>query len=421
MNDTQQFLESRRNYGIRPGLQRINALLSLLGNPEKDMKVIHIAGTNGKGSTLTYLKAALMENGYNVGTFSSPALETFHEQIKINDELISEEELSRIIKEITSAIDTLDKAGEHPTEFEITVVIAILYMQNRVDLAIFEAGMGGKEDSTNCIAPLLTIITNVEKDHMSFLGSTHAEIAAHKAGIIKPGIPVITGLLNQESQKIVKKEAETKHAPLYQLDQRFFIKDDSVGKGFTFEMDDWKPYLPFLSMPGKHQIMNASLALAALYIMKGMEWKIDMGRAQTAVQQATLSGRFETINENPLVVVDGAHNPAGIKSFVKTVKEQYPDKNWHLVFAVFEDKDLEGMISQFEDFSTVTFTSFSHPRAAPAEAVYRKANFSNKRLDNDWKAALGHLLQEATMDDVILAAGSLHFINNVKSWLEKRA
>lgn len=418
MSKSLEFIKARRQYGIRPGMERMYRMLDHFNHPEIDMPTIHIAGTNGKGSTLTYLKAAFIKNGCSVGTFSSPALETFNEQIMINGEAIREGDLELLIERIEPIIQLLDEEGDHPTEFEITVLIAILYFKEKVDIAIFEAGMGGREDSTNCVRPVLTIITNIEKDHTNFLGSTYEDIALHKAGIIKPTVPIITGNLHAEAQQVVKETAKEQHAPLFQLNHDFHSSQHTATSSITFSMGDWKTELLPLAMPGWHQVENAALALAAINLLQQKNWKIDLEVAKTAVQKAALPGRFEKMMEHPLLILDSAHNPAGLSSFIRTVETMYPEKKKHLLFAVFGDKDIESMIEQLDLFDTVIFTTFDHPRAASAEEIFHRSSHPGKQLKPDWKIAIGHLLTKKNEKDAIFVAGSLHFIGNVRKWAD---
>ncbi|MBP1968804.1 dihydrofolate synthase/folylpolyglutamate synthase [Virgibacillus natechei] len=394
------FFEERKRLGIKPGLERINALLNLLHNPQKKMHAIHVAGTNGKGSTVHFIKNALMANGYQVGVFTSPSFTGLTGHIFINNSSMNEEEFLTLCNDAHPAIMQLDEEGDAPTEFEILTVLAFLYFSRNTNIALIETGMGGREDTTNCFQPILSIITNVSRDHTAFLGDTSAEIAYQKAGIIKNKAPVIIGDMDKEALHVMKEEAQIHETTL-----------DQLGADFT-------PIETSIQMQGEHQIKNASIAYMALKKLREHGYSIDFKKAIAAISCTQIPGRFELVKRNPVMILDGAHNPAGIKVFLQTVAENYNDKEKHLLFAGFKDKELETMLKQFSnEFSSITLTSFDHPRAARADVLYEATNVLDKHAVTNWKDAIDMMLQNKK--HAYFITGSLHFIAMVRKYLRE--
>lgn len=268
------WIYSRLKFGIKPGLERMQWMLEELGNPERHIKCVHLAGTNGKGSTLTYMRYMLEGAKYKVGSFTSPYIETFNERISVNGIPIADEEIAELVNMVKPVVEKLDETdlGE-ATEFEIITVMAIYYFGkvNFCDVVLFETGLGGRFDSTNVIHPVLTIITNIGHDHMHILGDTLGEIAYEKAGIIKSGVPVITGVKNEEALQVIQKVAKENHASLYELGKQFTTLHKHSNKdGEHFDFDC--PFASFenvrISMKGIHQVGNAALALMAVMYLK---------------------------------------------------------------------------------------------------------------------------------------------------------
>ncbi|QKY71647.1 bifunctional folylpolyglutamate synthase/dihydrofolate synthase [Lentibacillus sp. CBA3610] len=418
------FFQERKQYGVKPGLERIHKLLQLLGNPQEDMNAVHVAGTNGKGSTIHYLKNALLSNGYRIGVFNSPSLEGLTGHILLNNDRISEKALIQYVNDIHPFIKQLDAELNHPTEFEIITVIAFLYFADYADFALIEAGMGGREDTTNCFIPILSIITNVERDHTDFLGESIQSIAYHKAGIIKENRPVIAGDLYKEALSVITEEASKKHAPLYPAAESFQYQiGDIMNSRQTFQ---------WLSAPGKcmditlntagiHQIKNASLAIMALVILEDNGVALDWNACITGLATARIPGRFEQIHTKPAIILDGAHNPAGVQAFTDTLTDYFSDMEKHLVFAAFKDKDLKQMLAELEPhFDSVTLTTFDHPRAAGYEQLQKVTHHPNALWMSDWQKAIEQIsCQQDNM--CYCVTGSLHFIAIVRKYFEEIA
>lgn len=417
------FFHNRKNLGIKPGLGRMNQLLQLLDNPQTTIKAVHIAGTNGKGSTVSYLKNALILNGYTVGVFASPSLTGLTGHIFCNDKEITEEQFLVLFNEIYPAILELDRLGDSPTEFEIITVLAFVFFASSVDIALIEAGMGGREDTTNCFQPDLSIITNIAKDHTAFLGETIEEIAYHKAGIIKENVPVVIGKLDKSGFLPIYKEATMLHAPIYELAKDFScdnIRHTNKQQVYTFN-DSEVAFEVTIQMHGMHQVENSSLAIKGLVLLEAMGLILNWEKVLVGLERTIVPGRFEVIKENPVIVLDGAHNPAGIAAFLQTIDKNYPEVERHLIFAAFKDKELKVMLDQLTPyFTSITVTSFANERAASAEDLYHLIDSTHKYIVLDWKELLDKLNGEE-VDGHYFITGSLHFIANIRRFLQEHA
>lgn len=416
--EIEAFFNSRKAFGIKPGLDRIHRLLALLNHPEKSVPAIHVAGTNGKGSTIQFIKNALQANDVKVGVFTSPSLTGLTGHLLIDDSEISEPTFIDLCNELYPHVLQLDQEHNPPTEFEIITAIGFLYFSQGVDIALIEAGMGGREDTTNCFHPFLSIITNVAKDHTAFLGDSISEIAYQKAGIIKVNSPVIVGDLEAEALAVIIAEAKKCNAPVYQLGENFSYnrnKDRSMtwfNNGRTVKTN--------LQMYGEYQFQNASIALMALEKLVDAGYQISFTKAALAIGQTKLAGRFEIVNKDPLVILDGAHNPAGVAAFIKTVNEHFTADEKHVLVAVFKDKELDAMLEQLgASFTSITLTSFQHPRAANAEDLYQLTSTSEKHIATDWKEEVNQILQ-GKGSGVRFITGSLNFISLVREYILSR-
>ncbi|RBW71641.1 bifunctional folylpolyglutamate synthase/dihydrofolate synthase [Bacillus taeanensis] len=401
-------------------------MLEKLDHPERRLKMIHIAGTNGKGSTLNFLRNILQEAGQEVGTFTSPYIESFNERIAVNGVPIAEEDFLQLANKVRPLVEecAATELGS-PSEFEVITVIVLLYFGTVAypDLVIMEAGLGGRLDSTNVIHPIVSIITNVSYDHTAILGDTLSEIAFEKAGIIKAGVPVITGA-GGEALEVIKNKAVEKNAPCYKLGKDFsysnyFIKRE--GQKFSFRSVFSTKEDLIVTMKGEHQIKNASLALMTLdylYFFYGLV--VELEHIKAGLKKASVYGRIEQISDHPLVVLDGAHNPAGMESLANTLKTQYKGTNIHIVFAALNDKDVNTMLeSLYPIAKTITLTTYSHERALGAEELFKKVNFSNKRMVESPIEAVERVVKEVGNDQLVVVTGSLYFISEIREEIKK--
>jgi len=420
MQQVQDFFKARSNYGIKPGLFRMYKLLTYLNDPHKKLKAIHITGTNGKGSTLQFIKKALMANDYHVGLFTSPSLIGLQGHIQINDHYIEDHELINQLNRLYPVIVQLDSQCNHPTEFEIMTVIAFNYFVNQVDVALIETGMGGREDTTNCLHPILSIITNIDKDHTQFLGQEVEKIAYHKAGIIKYQVPVIVGDVCKAAAHIINQEIEQQQTTGLYLNKDFTYEANTGTE--TEEDFNWSDGVNDrhvqIQMLGNHQLKNCSIAIMALTMIEQNDLPLDWQKTLYGIKQTTLSGRFERISQKPTIILDGAHNVAGIKAFLQTVQTHYPNVRRHLIFAAFKDKDISAILSEVEDaFTSITLTTFQHPRAAKTSDLIHCMKREHYQIITDWKEALAQI--EDHKDDYYFITGSLHFISTVRHYLNQ--
>ncbi|MBY0597025.1 bifunctional folylpolyglutamate synthase/dihydrofolate synthase [Bacillus bingmayongensis] len=422
------WIHSRLKFGIKPGLERMQWMLEELGNPERHIKCVHLAGTNGKGSTLTYMRYMLEAGKYKVGTFTSPYIETFNERIGVNGKPIADTEIIELVNMVKPVVEKLDETnlGE-ATEFEIITVMAICYFgkMNFCDIVLFETGLGGRFDSTNVVYPVLTIITNIGHDHMHILGNTLAEIAYEKAGIIKSGVPVITGVQDEEALEVIQKVAKGKNANLYELGKQFIAvhqRSDEDGEHFDFSC----PFASFeevqISMKGSHQVGNAALALmGGMYLKTYLSFLMEEEHICTGLSEAYWIGRFERLQSNPDVIIDGAHNPEGIASLVKTVEAHYNDKNVIVLFTALGDKQLDNMVGQLETIADeMIFTTFTFDRAISAEELAAYSHKETKQVFENWKEAVDAKINDLQENDVFIITGSLYFISEVRKYIRER-
>lgn len=418
------FFNERKNYGIKLGLDRINCLLELLGSPQDKVKAIHVAGTNGKGSTIGYLQHALINNGYKVGVYTSPSLDGLTGHIFCNHEKITSGTFLDLLNEMYPAITELDESGDYPTEYEILTALAFMYFANHVDIALIETAMGGREDTTNCFQPILSIITSIDKDHTAFLGETIKEIAYHKAGIIKENVPVIIGGMSVEAFAVIQDEATKKDAEIYRLHEDFdyhTIQQINHQQAYTWSEDQGQSIEIIIQMFGEHQVENSSLAMMGLVYLKEIGYTIDCGKSLKGMENTIVPGRFEMIQEQPLIILDGAHNLAGILSFLDTVNKKYQSMDKHLIFAGFKDKELQKMLQLLAgNFSTITVTSFEHPRAAKARCLYDLIHIKHKYMVEDWREVIAEINHHsANENQLYFITGSLNFIAMVRQYLLK--
>lgn len=339
------------------GLSRITQLLERLGNPHKNVKFIHITGTNGKGSVTKMLSCILNAQGYKTGLFSSPFVTRVNESIQLDGNEISDNEFAELIGDIMPVAEAMD---EPPTEFEITTAAAFEYFSKKnCDVAVIECGLGGDMDSTNVIeAPLLSVITNVEADHSAFLGDTIAEIASHKAGIIKKGCPVLFGGNSMEALEVISEKAI--NSKIFTVDYSNLSNISCTLSGSTFNFGEQNFSL---SMLGIYQPYNAAIAISAVEILRKNGLDISNKAVYEGLKSARLNGRFELIKENPIVIFDGSHNPHGVNAAIESIKN-YFDGKVVLLMGVMADKEYPEMVKTLSEVAAKAFTvKPKNPRA----------------------------------------------------------
>lgn len=420
------WIHSRLPFGSRPGLERVNALLERVDHPEKKVATIHIAGTNGKGSTVTYLRCMLEEIGLTVGTFTSPYIESFNERIALNGHGISDEDLIKYVAKYQPLVAEMDSSEsiQGITEFETLTAIALDYFnEKKVDVAIVEVGLGGLLDSTNVVQPMLTAITTIGKDHTEILGETIAEIASQKAGIIKAGIPVVTGNIEEAALTIIKNVANQQGSKQYRYGHDYEVKylhpDKAWGEVFDFYGEAGK--LSNLKVPllGRHQVENASVAIELFYLycqLKGLnvlERNISKG-----LKKAKWPGRMERISEEPLILLDGAHNEHAIRRLAENLKKEFPNREIKILFSALTSKNVDQMIAILKKVPNVHLylTTFDYPKAVELTQLAHLEN-DQTELVSLWQFGLGEILEKMSTDDVLLVTGSLYFVSQVRELL----
>lgn len=424
-----EWIHSRLSFGSRPGLDRVEALLALLDHPEKKVPVIHVAGTNGKGSTVSYLRAMIQETGLTVGSFTSPYIESFNERIAKNGVAIPDDELIALVAKIKPLVEQLDQveAVSGITEFEVLTAMAFeYYVQQEVDIAIIEVGLGGLLDSTNVVSPMLTAITTIGMDHTDILGETLSEIATQKAGIIKTGIPVVTGNIQPEALAVIEKIASEKQAQVYHFKQEYQVEyrhpDSQWGEVFDFYNEQGK--LTELKTPllGKHQIENASLAIELFYLYcQQINLPIKEKYIREGLKKTFWPARMERISEQPLVILDGAHNEHAMKRLIENMQQEFSDYKIHVLFSALETKEIKDMLHQLLALpnADIYITTFDYPKALRLEKNYQRIDEKRLQVASLWQFGLADILEKADSDSLVLVTGSLYFVSQVRQLLQE--
>ena len=417
-------------FGMVLGLDRMEELLRRLGNPQDDLKVIHVAGTNGKGSVSKYLEEGLSACGYKMGLYTSPYIETFNERIRYDGADISDEDLEYYGQKVVSAAEAMVADGlDSPTEFEVVTAIAFLYFADRqADITILEVGLGGIGDSTNVVkSPLASVISSISYDHMAQLGSSLAEIAVNKAGIIKTGCPVIANVPQRDAAKIIARKAYAMGSRLYDISGiRAAVSDETpFSQKVSMELYE-KSYSDVeISMVGRHQAENLKTALATLEILrKSGAVKLDREALYEGLKRARQPGRFEVISEDPLVIIDGAHNEAGAQALQETMAQHFAGKKILLVAGILADKEIDSIVKFLTKITDhIIVTEPDNPRKLAAEKLAEHvADFgAAAEVVSDAEAAVHRAKELADGYDVILFAGSLYLIGDVRRlWRNER-
>ena len=427
-NETNQWIANYRTDQPHFGLERMVELLALRGNPHLKLKVIHIGGTNGKGSTIAFLKNMLEKMGLRVGVFSSPYLIHYTDQIAINGESIPEAKLEVLMSEYRSLLEgEYAPALQGTTEFEIITAIAYDYFASeRVDVAIMEVGMGGLLDSTNVCQPILTGITTIGLDHVALLGDTLEAIAEQKAGIIKPGVTLVTGNIVPEALAVIDQIAKAKQATRIAYGDVYQVSHyESIVTGEVFDYTSAVRQGRFQTgLLGLHQIENAGMALALLdsYCQATGRELPDNALVAQALEETSWPGRFEVVSRSPLMILDGAHNPHAIKALLETLDERFADYHKEILFTCIKTKALEDMLDLLENLpdTNLTLTHFDDGRATDEE-VLKKVAYSRNLSYQSWQAFLDqNMIDDEEKKTVRIVTGSLYFLSQVRAYLMER-
>lgn len=416
-----EWIHSRLKFNIRPGLTRIEALLKLLGNPEKELSMLHIAGTNGKGSTVAFTRGILEQLGLTVATFTSPFIETFGERMAINGHPIPDEKLIKYVEQLKPLVEEMDKDARLAgiTEFEIITALAFRYFADEhVDVALIEVGLGGLLDSTNVIQPVATAITTIGMDHMDILGDTLEKIAAQKAGIIKPYTPLVTGKIADEALAVIAETAQTNQAKHYQygIDYQVEILENERS---NYKDDEIHLLNLEKSLLGLHQIDNAALAVKLTMVYAH---KVGLSLSEEAIRvglrRTFWPARMEEVSQAPLTLLDGAHNVHAMQRLLENLKNEFSGRKITILFSALVTKDITEMIKilQTVDNSKLILTTFDYPKALKLEdfAYLEKENVT---LAEDWKSTYAALKENLHKDDVLLMTGSLYFMSQIRAYI----
>lgn len=426
--EAMQFIHSTYKFGSKLGLQNITKLTELLGNPQDSYKIIHVAGTNGKGSTCNMIHDVLMASGYKTGLFISPFLEEFTERIQINKQHIDKESLARITGLVKEKIGIMLEEGyNHPTEFEVVTAIGFKYFQEqKIDFLVLEVGLGGRFDATNVVRDtLVSVITSISYDHMEYLGDTLEKIAFEKAGIIKENSCVVIYPQEENIVNTIKETAKNKNTSVYETHKEDIVKlkGDLTGQWFkylnkdVFNLPDVK-----MNFLGEHQLYNALAALKALEIIKNAGYNITEESICEGFLTCRFAGRFEIIRENPVIVLDGGHNINGIEYFAKAVKENFRDNKIILFFGMLKDKNPEDVLSYIIPLCKEVYTlTPNNPRAMKAADL---ADLIIKHYDlkvtplNDYNEIIP-IINNVDSNEYIAFVGSLYMIGDIRTLINK--
>lgn len=419
LNETLDYLYGLERFGIKLGLDVIEQIMASLGNPHQSFKSVHVAGTNGKGSTCAFVARVLQEAGYTVGLYTSPHLVRFNERICINGEEITDHELIYFTDIIRKKIE---EKGIQPTFFEFTTALAFLYFAHKhVDIAVVEVGMGGRLDATNIIQPLVSVITNISLDHMEHLGKTVSQIAREKAGIIKPGCLVVTAEKNPRVVKYFKQVCAERNVELLLLHEqlRATVLEANL-EHQKFDVSGAVEDTYTIPLLGAHQIVNACTALLVLRSLEKRGFSISPFIIKKGLEATAWAGRLDLVSYNPLVLVDGAHNVAGIKAlcdFLRTLEHRKV-----LVIAIANDKDRECMLQMIVPLFEEVIVTQGHFKPTPADVLAddARAYSSHVREIPGVGDAIEIALSIAAKEDTVLFTGSLYMIGDVLAILRKK-
>ena len=428
--EARDWIEGLVPFGIRPGLERIHLLLDAFDRPERRLKFIHVAGTNGKGSVCAYLTSVLRAAGYDVGTFTSPYITRFTNRMQYNGEDIPDETVLRLANELKPRVEAIaaTELGS-PTMFEVTTALAILYYGKVAfpDYVVWETGLGGRLDVTNVVMPVVSVITNVGHDHMDVLGDTIEQIAFEKAGIIKPGVPVVSAVSQPEAVAVIREAAERNKSTLYLLGEQFRerrIESDENEQRFVFEglFRDIGPLA--ITMNGAHQRTNAAVAVMTIEALRQYYALIVEDEDLAAGLRGTQwPGRLELAKNDPRVLLDGAHNPEGMESLAAALKETYRYRKLHVMIGMLANKNHTETLRHILPIAdSLIFTEPDFRKKLDAGDLSRVASgIPGCPLDTvaepDWRQALDMLIARTGPDDLAVVTGTLYLIADVRSRL----
>jgi dihydrofolate synthase/folylpolyglutamate synthase len=427
--DTIEYLFNLKIYGMSLGLERIEYLLKVLGSPHKDLKAIHITGTNGKGSVGAMLSSILHSAGYKVGLFTSPHLVSFEERIVVNGKRIPKERLCSLMERIKPIAESMTKNGkfDHPTFFEVATAMAFEHFsEEEVDYAVLEVGLGGRLDATNVITPLVSVITTIALDHTHVLGTSLEEVAREKAGIIKSGVPVVTGIEDEVILGLIKKICKEKKCEVYASKEKgkYTLKEaDLDAQIFDIEVNDIR-YKSFkIHLLGEHQLKNALTVGLTIEVLKRKGINIQEKSVRKGFETTRWPGRLEIVQENPTVILDCAHNPAGMKALRSALEQLFRGKKVTFVMGIMRDKDIHGIVKEITSMAdNIIITKPTFERAAEPEIIEREAKkyCNNVLIKSGVEDAVSYALKNAAKNDIICITGSIFNVGEALTAIGRR-
>ena len=409
------YLDEVSKYGSVLGLESMRELLHRLGDPQNELKFIHISGTNGKGSVLAYLSTILSGAGYRTGRYISPTLFSYRERIQVDGEYIEKESLACHVTAIAAAAEDMQKAGlPNPTVFEIETALAFLYFkEKRCDIVTLEVGCGGLLDATNVITTtLMEVIASISMDHTDLLGDTLAKIAAQKAGIIKPDTMVVSAQQKSEAAQVIEDTCKEQHCTLQMVDESKISNVHYGAEGQTFSYKTWENVA--ISLAGSYQIKNAALALEGVEALRKLGYALSDQQVREGLLHTAWRGRFTTLRRDPTVIIDGAHNPAAALELKESLERYFPGKMLYFVMGMFKDKDYAQVIDLTAPLARhiITVETPGNPRAMPARELAEAVGKVNPSVE--WADSVAHGVEKALAmagkEDAVIVFGSLSFL-----------
>ncbi len=413
------YLDEVSKYGSVLGLENMRELLGRLGNPQDDLKFIHISGTNGKGSVLAYLSTILSGGGYRTGRYISPTLFSYRERIQVDEQKIEKESLAHHVTAIAKVIEEMkaENAG-NPTAFEVETALAFLYFKEKdCDIVVLETGLGGALDATNIIkTTVMEVIAPISMDHMEFLGDTLEKIAMQKAGIIKPHTAVVSASQEPDAKKVLDHVCKENQCSMYMVDpaQITDVLYDVEEQQFSYK--NWKNVK--ITLAGSYQILNAALALEGVEELRRLGYHLSEEQVRQGLYRAVWRGRFTLLSKNPAVIIDGAHNPGAAKELKHSLDLYFKGKDLYYIFGVFQDKDYQEVIRLTAPLAKhiVTVQTPGNPRALPANELKEAVQAVNPSVEaaQSIQEAVKKSLQLAKKEDAIIIFGSLSFLGEAE-------
>lgn len=418
------YLDETSKYGSVLGLENMRELLGRLGNPQDDLKFIHISGTNGKGSVLAYLSTVLSGAGYRTGRYISPTLFSYRERIQVDEEYIEKESLAFHVTAIAEAVEDMkEKHAGTPTAFEVETALAFLYFKEKqCDIVVLETGLGGALDATNVIqTTLLEVIASISMDHMDFLGDTLEKIAEQKAGIIKPHTKVVSAWQDAEAEKVIRRTCKEKGCT-FQIADRNLISDVSYGLAEqSFSYKTWKHVT--ITLAGSYQILNAAVALEVIDALRESGFLLSREQVYEGMKKTCWKGRFTLLAREPAVIIDGAHNPGAALELKRSLTLYMKGKKLHYIMGMFRDKDYEKVIELTAPLAehVITVETPGNPRALPAKELQKAVARIQPSCEaaESIQEAVEKSLRNAGKEDAIIIFGSLSFLGEAEKAVEK--